>query len=1400
MSTSQHSPVPQHGKLVSVVPVGLKEAALDSPTFRASTLHIAGQIEFIERWLDGYAKSAAKLTAELSAFESITNTFLAYTTNPINVSEAVLDHDYTLQAMKRYGESAREIWNGMITTMRRLDQLVVEPIKAFIQGDLRNFKETRRILDQTQKQYDHLLARYSGQAKTKEPSALREDAFQLHEARKAYLKASMDFCIQAPQVRNALDRLLVRIFFDQWREAKTIHDTHVATFTKCSPEMERIKGWTHEMETSERNSRRELLSARKQIEEAAEHAARPSRELEDYSVSTVPYLGSHGPPSLKLSKDKGIKPEKQGWLYLRTFTGKPTRTVWVRRWAFLKNGIFGCLVQGSRTGGVEESERIGVLLCSIRPAFQEERRFCFEVKTKNNTIMLQAESQKELMEWINSFEAAKQKALENPASTDLSVSGKLTVQDPAFSISQPPAPEFAADPSESLTPNANDELPSTDRNGSLPVPERDGLAMRNSAEFHSSRRLTGDREESSGRDHAARIIQKLDLHRKSNTTGPSSPMPPPSGGIASLISASHSILPLPVHTTDDGAKSRTYNLREAPPTSLAPPTLANPPAPTSMSKACVIVSNERGIGLGFSDNTGGMPSGMMANLWGSSNWGFVNKLERERALQPEPNGEGSSVKKPGSPMSDSSKNAIAAESDDSAAPTQRSGPRHRQTVSLDGDAAKLQRAAIGVPHEYPSYYPQLLRTQDAQFRLLFPNVNREESLVLVFRATWSPNDQQEFPGRAYVTTRNIYFYSHYYGLVLTTSVQLSAVTEVTAAPGRDCDFLFLHVAPPIGQDTPGRITIKTFLEPLRLLQRRINFLISEATAEEPLSLEAILKTLIKMESESPSRALSVDSWEDVSLSTPADASAVAGDLIPAKAGRDIRAPIYIDKDLELDSTKAHRGKDVAKFRLPAQPVQYIPQGNLSLAAERVLEISSKALFHVLFGDKSAVWQMLLKERRVHNIKQGPWITSESRHMRRDMSYQIETVDLLGRTQENKVSDYQIIDVLNDHLCYVVTDKRTAWHLPFRRSFRLVSKIVITYVAKSRCKIAVYTKVEWLWSPYLLKNIIDKQALSDLEQDALDLLDLVSDQVRRLGPHSRTKRAITIFGQVGHQKQGFELPSDALSKLGFRRSRKQRALMQLVSETFLSFLESAVSSLMLWTFALLRWIWKTTRANTVILVLLFSSLLINGFYSSRDTFDWWHERNAGKFMARLGVTPNNVMSKAIYLRDIDEAIANNTVWRIDGNGSSSCFSTFHEQTLVNYDLPLTLTSTHPRDAISKSAARRLQETRERLGMYRHDLIVALRVVNSVEREVLQNEWERWLQQETRRCHQVELLLNQDDETTEVDFDSFPRAGALFGEHRNEIKHLYEDYCKSCLQEQERIDENRSGVELGRTSIL
>jgi hypothetical protein len=77
----------------------------------------------------------------------------------------------------------------------------------------------------------------------------------------------------------------------------------------------------------------------------------------------------------------------------------------------------------------------------------------------------------------------------------------------------------------------------------------------------------------------------------------------------------------------------------------------------------------------------------------------------------------------------------------------------------------------------------------------------------------------------------------------------------------------------------------------------------------------------------------------------------------------LRATIRVDRDLYGDSNKLGESKDVTKFKLPAQPVIYIPQGMTRVAVEKQFEISPKALFHVMFGDKSAVWQLLYHERR-----------------------------------------------------------------------------------------------------------------------------------------------------------------------------------------------------------------------------------------------------------------------------------------------------------------------------------------------------------------------------------------------------------------------------------------------------
>lgn len=327
-------------------PVGLKEAALDSPTFRAGLTHFSEQLDLIERWLDGYTRSITKLSHEVGAFESSVNGFLQHSVPPAHVSEAVIDHDYTLLAIKRYGEGAKEFWTATISGLRKMEANMIEPIRGFFHNDIRSFKESRRTLHQTQREFDNLQSRYSAQTKSKEASSLREDAFQLHEARKAYLKASMDFSVVAPQLRLALDKMLVKVFSDQWRDTLDPRQNISGSIGKWGSDIERVRDWSREMENGEKAFRRELQNARKQIEESAEAAVRPSRDLDDYATESASASALRGPNSTSLQSLGGrprlARSEKQGWLNLRTVSGKPSRTIWLRRWFYVKNGIFGC--------------------------------------------------------------------------------------------------------------------------------------------------------------------------------------------------------------------------------------------------------------------------------------------------------------------------------------------------------------------------------------------------------------------------------------------------------------------------------------------------------------------------------------------------------------------------------------------------------------------------------------------------------------------------------------------------------------------------------------------------------------------------------------------------------------------------------------------------------------------------------------------------------------------------------------------------------------------------------------------------------------------------------------------------------------------------------------------------
>lgn len=1395
------------GRLINLIPVGLKEAAIDSPTCRATIQHYSDQVDLLEKWLEDYLRATNRLVAEHVTLENIINAFTSTAVLPTTVSETMLDHDYSVLAMRKSAEGAKDYWMSMVAVIKRLPSLVCEPIRLFQQNEMKVFRETRKSIDYWQKQYDTLHAKFMALGKFKEPSSLREDAFQLHETRKQYLRAVMDLFQTTPQFRFKLDKLLVRIFSDQWREMRQARDNTATTFQKSAVDMDRVRGWVREMENSESNFQRELATARKQLEEEAELLHRPSRELDDYSVYTMAHVGGHSHTTSSTSATLTRSPgkfagafrngERSGWLFLRTYAGKPTRTVWVKRWAFVRNGVFGWLVHDPKIAGVEESERLGVLLCAVRPAPQEERRFCFELKTNKNTILLQAETQADLASWITAFEAAKSRAVHDPSSSDsLAIGSAAPSADPAFSISPPPIPEFGTTILASTEPGASDDV-SLDKSATLPIPASD--AARES--FDMLRRGTGADE--AHRDHASRIMSKLDLGRRAPTTPQlSSPgSPNPSGGIASLIAASHGSMPvgpsLPMITRVEDPvikqqlkPSFTLALRDMPPSSLAPSTLANTPAPTSLSKAAVAVSGERGI-RGNVTGRYGIPNGILANTWGSANTSFVNRFDRSElrvASDSRPTLQPSPILRPttppsglSSPLKRTTSNNLEAESTDLIMPlpmqrarTPSPTKRHRNTISFDKNTSRMTKD-IGLP-DFPNFYPLQLKTQDAQFRLLFPNVRRDERLTLVFRATWNPSGQQDFPGRAYVTTKEMYFYSNHFGLVLTSGISLSHVDEVTAAPGKDCDFLFVHFKEQASSGTT-RITIKTFLEPLKLLQRRLNYLVQNCQSEQPQQLEDVIKQLLKMESETMKRTPSLESWEEVS-----------GDATESgrpRAYSEYRAPTRIDRSLYGSMNEGS-----STFKLPAQPVKYTPPGYNRLAVEREYDISPKALFHVMFGDRSALWQLLQHERRAKDLKQGPWTPiaeASPGRLSRDFSFSIPNGHSIGQQEQySQVKDYQTIDVMNDHLCYVVTDRRTPWHLPFQSNYRLISKIVITHVAKTKCKLAIYIRVDWSSEPWIpgTSKILEQHALGDLDLDAQDLADLVGDQVRRLGFHSRTKKSIQIFGQVGHSSEITQLQMNATAhSIEMRRLPNKRTLVNLLLEDLGSSAQTHLGVALQTMIDLSTWLNKTVSANSLILLLLAASVLYNSFFMLRDGWSWYKDRSTAKFMRRIGVTPDRVMERAIYFSDLDVAMSSSFPDSLSSQ-DNACYSVFQDEFHLN-DINAPFPA--PGTATSTSSAHRLQLTRQKLAMHRHDLLVSMRVVNSIEREVVLGAYEQWTMNEHARCRALEPVLGVNATASNGAKALMSGGAGLKKEDQKQLADWYQAYCVSCVNEYERMRE-------------
>lgn len=145
-----------------------------------------------------------------------------------------------------------------------------------------------------------------------------------------------------------------------------------------------------------------------------------------------------------------------------------------------------------------------------------------------------------------------------------------------------------------------------------------------------------------------------------------------------------------------------------------------------------------------------------------------------------------------------------------------------------------------------------------------------------------------------------------------------------------------------------------------------------------------------------------------------------------------------------------------------------------------------------------------------------------------------------------------------------------------------------------------------------------------------------------------------------------------------------------------------------------------------------------------------------------------------------------------------YSTFKNiANVTDMDAPYQSAGTSFSESATQSTARRLRRTRQHLGSYRHDLLVAMRLVNNVEREMMRAEWENWLLDENTRCKQVQMMLREDQTNISPTkrikgadpqrvFDAKQKDRMS---KRENLRRWQEEYCGSCQREQELLFEGR-----------
>ncbi|KAF9904244.1 SNF1-interacting protein [Linnemannia zychae] len=304
--------------MIPVANITLEDALLDNPNFRANIRLFEGQVFFIESWLVALQRSVTMFTEEWKRLNEVTSVLNKRAEVPL-LSQGMLSSQYTIPAMKLVGGAFRTTLALKHQYITEVNDQVVKPLDDFLKTDLKEFKDAKKTFDKALEKYESTLAKYNGQSRQKEPSALREEAFQLYDTRKAYIQAAMSCSMLCIKFQDSLDQLVLGTFLDLIATQHDYFSGNADHFGSMALQVLQLKTYMKGHKEASAVALQELEQNKERYTADAIEYWKPSRSLKCYSntVSAPKSTIGHAAIGPALAAQIG------GQVPLNTFINRP---------------------------------------------------------------------------------------------------------------------------------------------------------------------------------------------------------------------------------------------------------------------------------------------------------------------------------------------------------------------------------------------------------------------------------------------------------------------------------------------------------------------------------------------------------------------------------------------------------------------------------------------------------------------------------------------------------------------------------------------------------------------------------------------------------------------------------------------------------------------------------------------------------------------------------------------------------------------------------------------------------------------------------------------------------------------------------------------------------------------